>query len=73
MDVTIRGPVLSKLETYSKYVSLFSPVSFINLIRSTYPIISTGVIREFRVVDGQFEGGRSLAETLPPARAHRLR
>ena len=64
MDVTLRGPVLSKIATYSKYTSLYYPGSFINLIRSTYPAVSTGVIREFRVVEGEFEGGESLAETL---------
>jgi len=64
MDVTIRGPVLSQFATYSKYTSLYYPGSFINLIRNTYPYISTGVIREFRVVEGEFEGGASLAETL---------
>ena len=55
---------MSKFATYSKYTSLFFPGSFINLIRNTYPYISTGVIREFRVVEGEFEGGASLAETL---------
>ena len=64
MDVTLRGPVLSKIATYSKYTSLYYPGSFINLIRSTYPAVSTGVIREFRVVEGEFEGGDSLTETL---------
>merc|ERR1712106_90354 len=64
MDVTIRGPVLSKFATYSKYTSLYFPGSFVNLIRGTYPAISPGVIREFRVVEGEFEGGKSLAETL---------
>ena len=64
MDVTIRGPVLSQFAIYSKYTSLYYPGSFINLIRNSYPYISTGVIREFRVVEGEFEGGASLAETL---------
>ena len=64
MDVTLRGPVLSKRDIYAKYTSLFSPVSFLNLIRGTYPDISTGVIREFRAIEGEFEGGASLGETL---------
>ena len=64
MDVTLRGPLTEKIATYNKYVSLYNPGSFINLIRSTYPVISTGVIREFRAVEGKFEGGKSLANTL---------
>jgi len=64
MDVTLRGPVRGMEVTYNKYVSLYSPDSFINLIRSTYPVISTGVIREFRAVEGEFRDGKSLAETL---------
>ena len=64
MDVTLRGPVRGREVTYNKYVSLYSPDSFINLIRSTYPVISTGVIREFRAVEGEFRDGKSLAETL---------
>eukprot|EP00092_Neocalanus_flemingeri_P005668 GFUD01006106.1.p1 GENE.GFUD01006106.1~~GFUD01006106.1.p1 ORF type:complete len:527 (-),score=118.65 GFUD01006106.1:49-1629(-) len=64
MDVTLRGPVKGKEALYSKYVSLFSPVSFLNLILSTYPVLSTGIIREFRAVEGEFDGGASLAETL---------
>ena len=64
MDVTLRGPVKEKLATYNKYVSIYNPGSFISLIRNTYPMISTGVIREFRAVEGEFEGGKSLAKTL---------
>ena len=64
MDVTLRGPVKEKLATYNKYVSIYNPGSFISLIRNTYPVISNGVIREFRAVEGEFEGGKSLAKTL---------
>ena len=42
---------------YGKYTSLYYPNSFINLIRSTYPVISNGVIREFRAVEGEFRDG----------------
>ena len=41
-----------------------SPVSFLNVIRSTYPVISNGVVREFRALEGEFRNGASLAETL---------
>ena len=44
--------------------SYYSPVSFLNVIRSTYPVISNGVIREFRALEGEFRNGDSLAETL---------
>ena len=54
MDVTIRGPTRGKEGLYGKYTSLYSPVSFLNVIRSTYPVISNGVVREFRVVEGEF-------------------
>ena len=64
MDVTIRGPTAGKEDIYGKYTSLYYPNSFINLIRSTYPDISTGVIREFRALEGEFRDGDSLAETL---------
>ena len=64
MDVTIRGPAAGKEDIYGKYTSLYYPNSFINLIRNTYPAISTGVIREFRALEGEFRDGDSLAETL---------
>ena len=54
MDVTIRGPTRGKEGLYGKYTSLYSPVSFLNVIRSTYPVISNGVVREFRVAEGEF-------------------
>ena len=54
MDVTLRGPTAGLEGLYGKYVSVYSPNSFINLIRSTYPAISTGVVREFRAVEGEF-------------------
>ena len=37
MDVTLRGPTKGKESLYGKYTSLYSPVSFLNVIRSTYP------------------------------------
>ena len=64
MDVTLRGPTKGLESLYGKYTSLYSPVSFLNLIRSTYPVISNGVVREFRVVEGEFRNGDSLAQTL---------
>ena len=54
MDVTIRGPTAGMEAIYGKYTSLYYPNSFINLIRSTYPVISNGVIREFRALEGEF-------------------
>ena len=35
-----------------------------NFIRSTYPVISTGVTREFRGLEGQFRGGTAMPDTL---------
>ena len=64
MDVTLRGPTAGMEDIYGKYTSLYYPNSFLNLIRNTYPVISTGVIREFRALDGEFRNGASLAETL---------
>ena len=64
MDVTLRGPTKGKESLYGKYTSLYSPVSFLNVIRSTYPVISNGVVREFRAVEGEFRNGDSLAQTL---------
>jgi len=64
MDVTIRGPTAGMEAIYGKYTSLYYPNSFINLIRSTYPVISNGVIREFRALEGEFRDGASLADTL---------
>ena len=64
MDVTIRGPTAGKEDIYGKYTSLYYPNSFINLIRKTYPAISTGVVREFRAIEGEFRDGNSLAQTL---------
>ena len=57
MDVTIRGPTAGMEAIYGKYTSLYYPNSFINLIRSTYPVISNGVIREFRALEGEFRDG----------------
>ena len=55
--MAIRGPVAGKEALYGKYTSLYYPNSFINLIRSTYPVISNGVIREFRALEGEFRDG----------------
>ena len=49
MDLTLRGPASGKEASYYKYVSLFSPFSLMNFVRSTYPTISNGVIRVFQV------------------------
>ena len=49
MDLTLRGPASGKEAIYYKYVSLFSPFSLMNFVRSTYPTISNGVIRVFQV------------------------
>ena len=57
MDVTIRGPTAGMEASYGKYTSVFYPNSFLNLIRSTYPAISTGVVREFRALEGEFRDG----------------
>ena len=48
LDLTLRGPARGKEASYYKYVSLFSPNSLMNYVRSTYPTISTGVIRVFQ-------------------------
>jgi len=64
MDVTLRGPTAGLEDIYGKYTSLYYPNSFLNVIRNTYPAISTGVIREFRSLEGEFRDGASLAETL---------
>ena len=64
MDVTLRGPTAGLEDIYGKYTSLYYPNSFLNVIRNTYPAISTGVIREFRATEGEFRDGASLAETL---------
>ena len=57
MDVTIRGPSKGMEAIYGKYTSLYYPNSFLTLLRSTYPDISTGVIREFRALEGEFSDG----------------
>ena len=64
MDVTLRGPTAGLEDIYGKYTSLYYPNSFLNVIRNTYPAISTGVIREFRAIEGEFRDGASLEETL---------
>ena len=48
LDLTLRGPQRGKEASYYKYVSLFSPNSLMNFVRSTYPAISNGVIRVFQ-------------------------
>ena len=57
LSLVIRGPVAGKEALYGKYTSLYYPNSFINLIRSTYPVISNGVIRDFRALEGEFRDG----------------
>ena len=39
-------------------------ISITSLIRNTYINIGTGIIRDFRAVEGEIEGGKSLAKTL---------
>merc|ERR1712037_467775 len=60
----LRRPTAGLEDIYGKYTSLYYPNSFLNVIRNTYPAISTGVIREFRATEGEFRDGASLAETL---------
>ena len=62
--LTLRGPQRGKSDLFSRYVSPYSTESILSLVYSTYPAISTGVIREFHAVEGEFEGGKSLAQTL---------
>ena len=64
VDITLSGPARGQNALYSKYTSLYSPFSSLNGIRSTYPAISTGVVREFRAVEGEFREGKSLSQTL---------
>ena len=45
--LTLRGPQRGKSDLFSKYVSPYSTEGILSLVYSTYPAISTGVIREF--------------------------
>jgi len=66
MDMTSRGPIKGKEAQYNKYASEFSPDSITNLVKETYPLLSTGKGKEYRAIEGAFNGPfrDNLAETL---------
>ena len=51
--LTLRGPQRGNVGLFSKYISPYSSEGILSLVYSTYPAISTGVIREFRAVEGE--------------------
>ena len=64
IDITVRGPKISKRKDYAKYTSIYSPDSFITGLRNTYPDISTGEDEEFRVFEGRFNTSRAAPDNL---------
>ena len=43
--LTLRGPQRGRSDLFSKYISPYSAESILSLVYSTYPAISTGIIR----------------------------
>ena len=64
--ITLRGPKISKGAEYAEVTSIYSPKSFANRIRSTYPEISTGRTKEFRSIDGRFNISRAAPDSNLP-------
>ena len=64
--VTLRGPKLSKRSEYAEVTSIYSPKSFANRFRTTYPEISTGRTKEFRSIDGRFNISRAAPDSNLP-------